>query len=70
MKRTIDCPFFIKYGKVGYTAGPRKAKLPPILFMVKVTKANYCHTCTPSVESHRLSMYRSGKLAPRYDSVK
>jgi hypothetical protein len=70
LKGIVKCPFEIRYSLIEYGRQARTTKVNRLRFAVKITGAEYRHTCSPSVDSQRVGMIRSGKLAPNYDQLK
>jgi hypothetical protein len=52
LKDVVDCPFVIKYSYVGYSHN-MSTKKPDICYNVKITTADYNHTCTMNSVFHR-----------------
>lgn len=61
-KDLIQCPFEIRYAYCGYGRVARFEKLPSLRYQVKITGADYNHTCGLSPASRQLALRMSKKL--------
>lgn len=67
-KDLIECPFEIRYATVGFTKVARLEKIPSLRYQVKITFADYDHTCGLSPATRQLALRMSRKLgAPKDD---
>lgn len=67
-KDLIECPFEIRYATCNYTKVARLEKIPSLRYQVKITFADYTHTCGLSPATRQLALRMSRKLgAPKDD---
>lgn len=68
VKDVYKCPFLIRYSYKNY-AHQSKHRKPNIFYQVKITAANYEHTCQLSTVFHRESKQKNGTLQPNLNGL-